>query len=172
MTEEYKHGFVDDYPYLVYCDDNKAVYTNESDVPYIEPSGTIIITENGEGIDVAQYAYADVNVSGGGSSDFTTATVTISKQSSVTDDCVVKCATFVDDEYSVGSFGEIFATETPTEHEVILYKGAAFGSFFHTDEGDDYITYTYTTSVSVTGDIEVDGFDFTITGDCTIVFTA
>lgn len=28
-------------------------------------SGTIEITENGEGIDVAQYAYADVNVSGG-----------------------------------------------------------------------------------------------------------
>lgn len=29
------------------------------------PTGTISITENGEGIDVAQYAYADVNVSGG-----------------------------------------------------------------------------------------------------------
>lgn len=32
----------------------------------VAPSGTISITENGEGIDVAQYAYADVNVSGGG----------------------------------------------------------------------------------------------------------
>ncbi len=29
------------------------------------PSGTIEITENGEGIDVASYAYADVSVSGG-----------------------------------------------------------------------------------------------------------
>ena len=29
------------------------------------PTGTIIITENGEGIDVSSYAYADVNVSGG-----------------------------------------------------------------------------------------------------------
>lgn len=29
------------------------------------PTGTIEITENGEGINVAQYAYADVNVSGG-----------------------------------------------------------------------------------------------------------
>ena len=28
----------------------------------IEPSGTIAITENGEGIDVSQYAYADVSV--------------------------------------------------------------------------------------------------------------
>lgn len=32
----------------------------------ITPTGTIEITENGTGIDVAQYAYADVNVSGGG----------------------------------------------------------------------------------------------------------
>ena len=30
------------------------------------PTGTIKITENGEGIDVSEYAYADVNVSGGG----------------------------------------------------------------------------------------------------------
>lgn len=30
------------------------------------PTGTIKITENGEGIDVSQYALADVNVSGGG----------------------------------------------------------------------------------------------------------
>ena len=29
------------------------------------PTGTITITENGEGIDVAQYRYADVSVSGG-----------------------------------------------------------------------------------------------------------
>lgn len=32
----------------------------------IKPEGTIAITENGEGIDVAQYATADVSVSGGG----------------------------------------------------------------------------------------------------------
>lgn len=36
----------------------------------VAPSGTIEITENGEGIDVAQYAYADVNVSGGGSTAY------------------------------------------------------------------------------------------------------
>ena len=39
MAEEYKHDFVDDYPYLVYCDDQKAVYTNASDVPYIPGGG-------------------------------------------------------------------------------------------------------------------------------------
>lgn len=43
----------------------------------VKPEGTIAITENGEGIDVAQYATADVSVSGGGGGDFTTAEVTI-----------------------------------------------------------------------------------------------
>lgn len=33
----------------------------------VKPEGTITITENGTGIDVAQYAAADVSVSGGGS---------------------------------------------------------------------------------------------------------
>jgi hypothetical protein len=37
----------------------------------VAPSGTIEITENGEGIDVAQYAYADVSVSGGGGAQTT-----------------------------------------------------------------------------------------------------
>lgn len=34
----------------------------------VKPEGTIAITENGEGIDVSQYATADVSVSGGGGS--------------------------------------------------------------------------------------------------------
>ena len=34
------------------------------------PTGTIYITENGEGIDVAQYAYADVSVSGGATTEY------------------------------------------------------------------------------------------------------
>lgn len=34
----------------------------------VKPEGTIAITENGEGIDVAQYATANVSVSGGGAS--------------------------------------------------------------------------------------------------------
>lgn len=41
------------------------------------PTGTIEITENGEGIDVSSYAYADVNVSGGGSELFNSCTATI-----------------------------------------------------------------------------------------------
>ena len=37
------------------------------------PTGTIEITENGENIDVAQYAYADVNVSGGSAQSYSIA---------------------------------------------------------------------------------------------------
>ena len=44
----------------------------------VTPSGKITITENGTDIDIAQYALADVNVEGGGgSSDFSTAEVTL-----------------------------------------------------------------------------------------------
>lgn len=38
----------------------------------VVPTGTIEITENGEGINVSEYAYADVNVSGGGGFDVPT----------------------------------------------------------------------------------------------------
>ena len=69
-----KHEFVDDYPFLVYTDDvntTKGDYlVSDSNVSALTeaPEGTISITENGSGINVAQYAYADVNVSGGGGS--------------------------------------------------------------------------------------------------------
>lgn len=36
---EAKHEFVDDYPYLVYAADNKAVYTASGDTPYIPGGG-------------------------------------------------------------------------------------------------------------------------------------
>ena len=67
-----KHEFVDDYPFLVYTDDvntTKGDYlVSDSNVSALTeaPEGTISITENGSNIDVAQYAHADVNVSGGG----------------------------------------------------------------------------------------------------------
>lgn len=43
----------------------KATDSNNNVLTYIRASGTKTITENGTGIDVAQYQYADVNVSGG-----------------------------------------------------------------------------------------------------------
>lgn len=47
----------------------------------VKPEGTIAITENGEGIDVSQYATADVSVSGGGGSSTQTLTVTKNSES-------------------------------------------------------------------------------------------
>lgn len=58
---------------------------------YIVPSGTLSITSNGSGIDVAQYAAVDVNVSGGGSSVVSgTFTPTSNLRSITLSDCVGK----------------------------------------------------------------------------------
>ena len=57
------------------CDISGAVYDLLNGTSYplggSTPTGTITITENGESIDVAQYRYADVNVSGVDIYDFT-----------------------------------------------------------------------------------------------------
>ena len=53
-------------------------YTNIVNYAYLRPQGTKTITSNGSGIDVAEYATIDVNVSGGGGSgpDLSSDTVT------------------------------------------------------------------------------------------------
>ena len=38
MAEEYKHDFVDDYPYIVYADE-KILYTGDPDTPYVPGGG-------------------------------------------------------------------------------------------------------------------------------------
>lgn len=59
------------------ADDNANGFSSVTvNVP--SPTGKITITENGTGINIAQYATADVNVEGGGgSSDFSTANITV-----------------------------------------------------------------------------------------------
>ena len=58
--------------------ETKGEMYNKVTVNVPSPTGKITITENGTGINVAQYATADVNVEGGGgSSDFSTAEVII-----------------------------------------------------------------------------------------------
>lgn len=51
-------------------------YTNIVNYAYLRPQGTKTITSNGSGIDVAEYATVDVNVSGGGGPDLSNDTVT------------------------------------------------------------------------------------------------
>ena len=55
---------------------NYEPYTNIATYAYVRPQGTKSITQNGTGIDVAEYATVDVNVSGGGGNDFI---ITVSK---------------------------------------------------------------------------------------------
>ena len=122
----------------------------------IIPTGKITITENGEDIDVAQYATADVNVSGGGgSSDFSTAEVTVTNQT--LNVLNVPYLDNVDDTDFIST--EILTSGT---YDILLYKNYAFG--FLTIEGDE-------PSVVVTGDIEYSNGEFNITGDGTITIS-
>lgn len=49
----------------------KADDGNDNTLAYIRPQGTKSITENGTGIDVAEYASVDVNVQGGSTTEIT-----------------------------------------------------------------------------------------------------
>ena len=120
------------------------------------PTGTIEITENGEGIDVTQYAYADVNVSGG-SSDLAEAEVTIVNNSSVK----------VSIDGAVIGHDEII-THTSCESGdtavigVVLFKGYGYISVY--DDND-------TVALSVTGSLDEDEGSVDVTGDGTITVT-
>ena len=71
-------------------------------------SGTIEITENGEGIDVAQYAYADVNVSQGGLPDYV----------------FLMIATYVDEDLTLPNTASeiIAAMDSPNNKTIILLE--------------------------------------------------
>lgn len=131
----------------------------------IIPTGKITITKNGTDIDVAQYAKADVNVEGGGgSSDFTTAEVTVVNNSGYefTASGVVYCADA--NELGEGSPATIFYSifsindgESKTL-KVPLYKGMCTW---------DSSTFTDATA---SGDITIDWAIF-ITGNGTITIS-
>lgn len=99
------------------------------------PTGTIEITENGEGIDVSSYAYADVNVSGG-SSDFSTATVTFN----IGNGNVNVLCPYYDEDY----LGGLVLVGNGESVDVLVYK-------------DGTTIYFDRNVASVTGDIESSG---------------
>ena len=131
----------------------------------VKPEGAITITENGEGIDVAQYATADVSVSGGGGGDFTTATLTLTTPNSY--QVHVVFPSFAD--YGEG---EAFATAVDAsmsgEMGMVLYKGACIVDIALDDTADPS-QYSF----SSTGDIEQveDVGSYIATGDCAITIT-
>lgn len=71
--------------YTAYVNGEKLVGTASGG---ITPTGTISITQNGV-VDVTQYASADVNVSGGGASNFVTGTFTVGSTASANETVTV-----------------------------------------------------------------------------------
>ena len=122
------------------------------------PSGKITITENGTDIDVAQYALADVNVEGGGgSSDFSTAEVTVNGVGGFT----AEVAALTEN----GLSGVCFKSPLENSFTVVLYQGETImqGNSetpdFTIPEGETNIVY----------DEENDWY--VIKGDCTITIS-
>ena len=123
------------------------------------PTGTITITENGENIDVAQYEKATVNVSGGGSSDFSTAEVTLLSESV---NVPIYMPYVIDD--GENNFIVTDGYTSPDEYIAPLYKGKLIVAVDLVNGQGDY---------SFTGDIVFDEEEgvIVITGDGTITYT-
>lgn len=138
----------------------------------VTPSGKITITENGTDIDIAQYATADVNVEGGGgSSDFSTAKMTVINNKTRTiqvNDCPVVS---VDDEMLFGGFS--VDGNSQLVFDVIIYKGYAHILEMLTGVSLD-TPVDLETEASLSGDAEYDAEDgfIAIAGDCTITISA
>ncbi len=126
----------------------------------IEPTGKITITENGNDIDVAQYAKADVNVAGG-QSDFTTAEVTVHNLSG--ESILLFCPNCIDLEEPPmsGLLNVAHAEPGDTIIKIAMYKGLAS------------LEWGAIENVTATGGITVDSDETaTVVGDGTITFPA
>ena len=135
------------------------------------PSGKITITENGTDIDIAQYALADVAVEGGGSSDFSTAKLTVinNKEWHIqAADCPVA---LVEDEMLFGGFS--VNANSQSVFDVIIYKGYAHILEIMTGASLD-TPIDLETEASLSGNAVYNAEDelIDITGDCTITIGA
>lgn len=124
------------------------------------PSGKITITENGTDIDIAQYATADVSVEGGGgSSDFSTAEVTL------------VCDGFDNDE-GTGKIDGCFINNNAIDWFVNIETAApgTLGTFLAVLYKGVGTAFAYPGAlVSISGDIVADeNGNLTITGNGTI----
>jgi len=143
------------------CDISGAVYDLLNGTSYSvgsAPSGTIEITANGTGIDVSQYALADVNVSGGGDSDFTTAQLTVTGNPGLGNEYLPIVT--VNPDYSVEGAVGTMNLGSGSPYTVILYKGKCYAPFSNVATTSGSITYNDTLSV------------YEITGDCSITFSS
>ena len=137
-----------------------------NDEAMIDPDAIIEITENGR-YNVARYGYADVNVEGGGgSSDFSTALVTVSPADGsvelngfvpvILDDEgeFITCVDYLENGYKVVLFNDSFILVTTVQPGYVVSGDASMETL-------DPIMPTDPTR-----------YKLTITGDCTITITA
>lgn len=127
-------------------------YAAPSVVPY---GSKMTITENGQ-FDVTDYAVAEVNVSGGGgSSDFSTAEVTIIWSNPDIEEVVWdNCPAILEDLVR----GVMYAETSPATIIVPLYQNKCYW-----DQS--------TSGLTLSGNIEDVGDGMIITGDCTITIS-
>ena len=100
---------------------------------------------------------------GGGSSDFSTATMTVVMNGTTSlVSILVPCAMTIEEDDFASAFydTEVLRDESPNITTCILYKGMAV-AHFNCDPS----------KISATGSVEFEGTDAFITGDCTITIS-
>ena len=132
---------------------------------YKSPSGVFNYTQvpdDAGDADVKIFVNGEEVSAGGGSSDFTVAKISVTNQHS--DAIQLNIANADDDENTSSDQINISGGSTVDNINVILYKGNAYGTLF--DSNGQLIEE----DVTVSGDVEFDEGDVTVTGDGTITY--
>lgn len=163
MTKEVEI-FPENYPYYELVSTFADAKPTSAEAPGgVTPTGTLQITEN-DTYDVTNYASAEVNVSGG-SSDFSTATITLNPVSGSAPSKFVISMVYDEEGFAGVICYDSYPNtgSTAMEISIPLYKGGAFITIHALEES----------SYTVTGDATIvtgEGM-ISVTGACTISFS-
>ena len=142
-----------------------------------KPDGKITITENATDISVAQYATADVNVSGGGSSDFSTAEVTLNltlpEGLTADEEFLVTCLLPYPDINTAQPFVSNYVSAVNHKVNLPLYQGKAYFLMPAANANSQSYSISDPSAVALSGSVVYDEQMqmFYVTGDCTITAT-
>lgn len=142
----------------------------------VTPTGKITITENGNGIDVSQYAKADVNVPSSGGLETCTLTLGLQNLNNYEMFGKLTVSVLVEEDgekridnwvlVGVGSgsgIDEYYLNGNPASQQIVI-NNAIVGQTIR------YGTWTGLSLTHGTGDIENDSNMVTILGDCELLF--